>query len=185
MKLLKNILKNIWIFLGLFVLLGLANIWYVGGFSKIEVKEQNMWPYTIAYTQFTGAYAKVWPSMTMVYDVLSGAGVTSSTGIGIYYDDPALVSWTELRSDVGAVIDLRDITKLNKKSAIKLTTLSEKPSIVVEFPLKNNVSYMIGPMKVYPAIAKYMTEKGYTTWGAMIEIYDIAAKKIYYITSIK
>ncbi len=30
--------------------------------------------------------------MTKVYDILSGAGITSATGVGIYYDDPAVVS---------------------------------------------------------------------------------------------
>jgi hypothetical protein len=30
--------------------------------------------------------------MTKVYEVLSGAGVVSLTGVGIYYDDPAVVS---------------------------------------------------------------------------------------------
>jgi hypothetical protein len=30
--------------------------------------------------------------MTKVYEALSGAGILSSTGIGIYYDDPAVIS---------------------------------------------------------------------------------------------
>ncbi len=30
--------------------------------------------------------------MTKVYEVLSGAGIVSATGVGIYYDDPAVIS---------------------------------------------------------------------------------------------
>ena len=55
--------------------------------------------------------------MTKLYDALSGAGVASSTGIGIYYDDPAAVSGQNLRSEVGAVIDPADGQKLDKNSA--------------------------------------------------------------------
>ncbi|MEI8009473.1 MAG: hypothetical protein WCI00_09295 [bacterium] len=92
MKFLKTFLKNVGIFLGLFILLALANRWYLGGFAKLEAKEQNMGPYTIAYINFTGEYGKVGPSMTKVSEVLSGAGIIYETGIGIYYDDPATVS---------------------------------------------------------------------------------------------
>ncbi|MEI8091521.1 MAG: hypothetical protein WCG98_04785 [bacterium] len=55
--------------------------------------------------------------MTKLYDALSGAGVTSSTGVGIYYDDPDAISGKSLRSDVGSVISQSDFAKLNKKSA--------------------------------------------------------------------
>jgi hypothetical protein len=56
--------------------------------------------------------------------------------------------------------------------------------MVVEFPLKNSLSYMIGPMKVYPVIAKYMKDKGYNNEVPMVELYDMMAKKIYYIANI-
>jgi len=29
--------------------------------------------------------------MTKVYETLSGAGIVSMTGVGIYYDDPAII----------------------------------------------------------------------------------------------
>lgn len=170
----------------IFAILGLANRWYAGGFSTIEANEQNMDAYTIAYKNFVGEYAKVWPTMTEVYDILSGAGITSMTGVGIYYDDPAVVTWAELKSDIGSVItpeDVRDL--LNNSTWIMIKTIAGGNKVVVEFPLKNSISYMIGPMKVYPAIAKYMAEKWYNPEVAMIELYDMQAKKIYYITDIK
>lgn len=43
---------------------------------------------------------------------------------------------------------------------------------------------MIGPMRVYPAITKYMSEKGYSHEVMMAELYDTIAKKIYYIVEI-
>ena len=142
-----------------------------------------MGPYTIAYINFTWEYGKVGPSMTKVYDALSGAGITSFTGIGIYYDDPAVVSWTELRSDIGGVITPQDSSKLTNNKEIQTKMLPWGTKIVVEFPLKNTISYMIWPMKVYPVITKYMKAKWYKK-TAMLELYDTAAKKIYYIADI-
>jgi len=143
-----------------------------------------MGPYTMAYVNFTGNYGKVWPSMTKVYEALSGAGITTITGAGVYYDDPAVVTGSELRSDVGAIIDAKDIGKLVANKDIKITTLTAGTKIVVEFPLKNSLSYMIGPMKAYPAITQYMKEKWYTSEVPMVELYDMVAKKIYYMTNI-
>lgn len=177
-------LKNLWILVIALIVLALVNRWYLGGFTKLEVKQQNMGTYTIAYTSFTGEYSKVGPSMTMVYDILSGAGIVSATGVGIYYDDPAVVSWIDLRSDVGAVIDSKDANKLANNTGVKVTTLPAWIKMVVEFPLKNSLSYMIGPMKVYPVIAKYMKDKGYNNEVPMVELYDMMAKKIYYIANI-
>ncbi len=177
-------LKNFLIFVIILILLALVNRWYLGGFTKLEAKEQPMGPYTIAYTNYVGVYSKIWPSMTKVYDILSGAGITSATGVGIYYDDPAVVSWANLRSDIGAVIASQDVGKLVSNKDIKITTIPPKTRIVVEFPLKNSLSYMIGAMKVYPVIAKYMKEKWYTNEVPMVELYDMVAKKIYYMADI-
>jgi hypothetical protein len=60
---------------------------------------------------------------------------------------------------VGAVIDSKDASKLGSIKDIKVKTIAAGNSIVVEFPLKNALSYMIGPMKVYPVITKYMLSK--------------------------
>jgi len=140
-----------------------------------------MGPQTIAYVNFVGEYNKVWSSMDKVYMALSGVGIVSYTGVGIYYDDPAVVSWAQLRSDVGAVVDPQDASKLTNDPDIKIKTLPQGNKIIAEFPMKNTFSSMVGPMRVYPAITKYMIEKWYSHEVVMVELYDMTAKKIYYI----
>ena len=184
MKFLKWFFKNLIMLIGVVIVLALANRRYLGGFISPEAKEQNMGPYTIAYTNFIGEYSKVWPSMTKVYEILSGAGIVSSTGIGIYYDDPAVVSWAELRSDVWAVIDAKDASKIANNTGVKVKIIPGGNKIVVEFPFKNMFSSMIGPMKVYPVMTKYIEQKWYSHEVVMIELYDMAAKKIYYMAEI-
>lgn len=57
-------------------------------------------------------------------------------------------------------------------------------SMVAEFPIKNSVSYMAGVIKVYPALKKYMIAKGYSSEVPVMELYDMVAKKIYYVIEI-
>jgi DNA gyrase inhibitor GyrI len=97
--------------------------------------------------------------MDTVYQVLSGVGILSATGLGIYYDDPAVVSGENLRSDVGAIVIGQDITKVPQSDEIKIKNIGGKQSIVAEFPIKNSVSYMAGVIKIYPILKKYMQEK--------------------------
>jgi DNA gyrase inhibitor GyrI len=82
--------------------------------------------------------------MTKLYDALSGAGIKSMTGIGIYYDDPAMVSGQNMKSEVGSVISQSDFSKLNKKSSdYTLKVIEGGDKVVVEFPYKNTLSYMV------------------------------------------
>lgn len=147
--------------------------------------EKAMAPYVIAYTTFTGEYKNVGPVMDKLYSALSGAGVTSMTGIGIYYDDPAAVSGQSMRSDIGSVIDQKDFAKLNKKSSdYKLKVIEGGDKVVVEFPYKNSLSYMVWPIRVYPIVNAYLKEKGYKSDLPRIELYDVTGKMIYYIVDI-
>jgi len=74
--------------------------------------------------------------------------------------------------------------KLSQDQEIKIKTINATKSIVIEFPLKNSVSYMAGVIKVYPVLKKYMQEKGYKMEVPITELYATATKKIYYIAEI-
>lgn len=113
MKFLKKLITIVII---IAVVLLLAR-WYLGGFTTPVVTEQKMTPYPIAYTTFTGEYKNVGPTMTSLYAALSGAGVHSTTGVGIYYDDPEVISGQNMRSDIGSVISSAEFTKLGKTAS--------------------------------------------------------------------
>lgn len=184
MKFVRRFIKTILWLAVIILVLALINRRYLGGFKKVEVKEQMVGPYTIAYTEFVGDYSKVWPSMDKVYLALSGVGILSATGVGIYYDDPAVISGENLRSDVWAIVVGDEITKVPQSAEIKIKNIGGKMSMVAEFPIKSAVSYMAGVIKVYPALKKYITEKGYSSEVPVMELYDMVAKKIYYVIEI-
>ena len=59
MKFLRSFIKNLAILVAVVLLLALINRWYLGGFQKLDVKEQITGPYTIAYVNFVGEYGKI------------------------------------------------------------------------------------------------------------------------------
>lgn len=157
---------------------------YLGMFSKVNVTEQKMGPYKYAYVEFTGPYEKSMPAFDEVNNALTAEGIVSSLGIGVYFDDPKSVAADKLRSHCGSIIETKDYAKLAKlKGKVKTGVFKETNCIVAEFPIKNPLSFMVGPMKVYPAMSKYMLEKGYKG-AAGYELYDMPNKITYYFMPI-
>lgn len=141
-----------------------------------------MWPYYVAYQEFVGPYTSVSPTMETVYQWLQANDITSSTWIGLYYDNPQTTPSESLRSEVWSLITKEQL--LVSSSVYSVKTIPARKSIVATFPYKNKFSYMIGPMKVYPALEKYLSAMGYVSWSQdlpTIELYDMDAKQIIYI----
>ncbi|MDD5067023.1 MAG: hypothetical protein PHF84_08245 [bacterium] len=182
-----KIIKWILIVLAVLIVLGTAYLGYLGMFSTLPVTEKEMGPYTMVYEHFTGPYQDTGKIFYKVNQALIADGITPTRGIGIYYDDPKVTAPASLRSDCGSIVEEKDLPKLVKLKKYTVRIISRQYSIVAEFPAKSALSYMIGPMKGYPALMKYASEKK-TRWskGSMpMELYDMPAKKIYYIMGIE
>jgi len=180
-----KILKWILIILAVIVLLAIGFMAYMGIFSPMKPYEAKMGPYTIAYESFIGPYAKTGPVFARVSEALKAEGIVTTRGLGIYYDNPSQVPADKLRSDCGVVIEEKDLAKFNKiKTKFKVKEIAQKDSVVVEFPIRNAVSYMIGPMKAYPALMKYAGEKNYKM-TMIYELYDEAHGKVFFVMVIE
>ena len=158
---------------------------HMGVFNVLTVTEEEIGPCTYVYESFAGDYAKTGPVFEKLYKSLLADGAPASKGIGIYYDDPKKTAKDDLRSDCGAVIFENDLVKLPKLlEKYTARTLSAKVRPTVEFPYRNGLSFMIGPMKAYPALTKYVVKKGYKVKSA-IEIYDMDGGKIIYAMDVE
>ena len=156
-------------------------------FTSPLVSEKEIGPYTVATERFVGSYYQVGPTMAQVDIWLRENGINSTKGVGLYYDDPASKDQSELRSDVGNVLENVDDQTLAKiKERYEVKEIGKQKAVVVEYKIKSSLSYMIGAMKVYPAISKYWQENGYPQDpdGYGVEIYDIPGKMTYYIMPI-
>jgi hypothetical protein len=157
-------------------------LWYLNFFADIKISEKEEGGYIVAGTEVIGPYSKIGKSMVEVDSKLRKLGIISSKGLGIYYDDPKITPKEKCRSFVGNILigkDLQRIKEIESKG-LKIDSISKTKALVAEFPLKNSVSYMIGPMKVYPILSKHMKEKKYT-FLLSFEIYDHVEKKIIFV----
>ena len=166
-----KIVKVIGVVLAVLLLSCAAFLGYMGFFSALTVNEQELGPYTYVYERFVGPYKDLGPVFKKVESTLKADGITADKAIGIYYDNPEKVAKEKLRSDCGFVLkesDLSNAPALKKKYTVG--TLPKKMSMVVEFPMRNTLSYMLGPIRCYPALVKYAQEKGYKA-GVTYELY--------------
>ena len=157
---------------------------HLGMFSALSVSEQKMGPYVYAYEEFVGPYQKTMPVFARVNNIIKEQGIKSDKGIGVYFDNPSQVAADKLRSNCGAIIDETDPAKLAALSQkLKIGNFAQTNCMVVKFPIKSPLSYMLAPMKVYPVLSKHMNEKGYKP-AESYEIYDMPNKEIYFVIPI-
>ncbi|MBN1532618.1 MAG: hypothetical protein JXA20_08150 [Spirochaetes bacterium] len=157
---------------------------YLGVFSSPQVSVSFTGPYTFAYEEFVGDYKESGPVFDRVYRALATAGFNTTRGIGVYFDNPAEVPADKLRSHCGVLIDRGDAARINLlEKQFKIGRIGLQRSMVAEFPIKGTLSYMIGPMRAYPALADYAKGKGYGI-HVSYEVYDENSKTIYYIVPI-
>ncbi len=102
-------------------------------------------------------------------------------GFGIYYDNPQKVEKEKLRADVGNILENPTPEVLAQLTPnYNIRTLEKQQYLVTEFPYKNQMSIILGIMRVYPALNRYIRENNLSEEGFVMEIYDVPGKKIIY-----
>lgn len=181
----KKLLK--WLLIIVLVLAGLAFIFlaYMGVLTKPSVFEAKTGPYLFAYEEYVGPYMNAGKICDKVYNSVKKDGIETTRGLGIYFDNPSLVPADKLRSQCGVVIEDKDAAKFSKISGkYRSKRIKAAENLVVEFPIRNSLSYAVGPMKAYPALAEYAQSKNYKVTGTY-ELYDMPAGKIFFVMEVK
>ncbi len=162
------------------IIVGFAAYW--GAFKSIQFSMVEQGGETLVYEEMTGDYRQSGEVMDQVYySLLNDYKIETFKGFGIYYDNPQKVEASKLRSELGCILEESDIHRLSElEGNFKIKTYPKGKYVVAEFPYKGKLSVIFGIMKVYPALNKYVKEKGYDEEGAIMEIYDTPGKKIVY-----
>jgi hypothetical protein len=172
-----------YLFLGIFaiVLIGTLVLGYYGLYQKIRFEQQTTGGEWIAYLEFKGNYKQSANYMDRVYELLRDEYQISTTqGIGIYYDKPGDVPEDQLRAEAGCIITADDAKRISGQSELMVRQLETNASIVTQFPYKGTLSVMLGIFKVYPAMENYLETNNLPQTGPVIEIYDEPASQIHY-----
>lgn len=168
------------------LLIGVTAIFtYSGLFNSVSIQEKDTGPYILVYEEHTGNYLTSMTIQRKVYRSLQKEfGITSRIGFGIHYEDPRNLKLKNLHSEIGCILDKQNELKINdikKKFKVKIFPVTK--SLVVELPFRNLLSIILGTMKAYPELEKYIKLNKYTKPYSM-EIYDNPARKIRYIVPI-
>jgi len=154
---------------------------YYGGFRKITFAIQEQGGEVLVYEDVTGDYAQSFVVSDRIYHaLLNDEKIGTTKGFGIFLDNPKKVEKSQLRSQVGCIVDHADsalIARLSEKYHVKTFPRGKYAS--AEFPMKGKISIIVGIMKVYPALEKFCQEHG-ISGGAVMEIYDVPNKKTIY-----
>jgi len=172
-----------YLFLGIFaiVLIGVLVLGHYGLYQKIRFEQQTTGGEWIAYLEFRGDYEQSGKYMDRVYELLIEEYQISTTqGIGIYYDKPGDVPEDQLRAEAGCIISADDAKRIIGQSELMVRQLETNASVVTKFPYKGALSVILGIFKVYPAMENYLKTSDLPQSGPVIEIYDEPASQIYY-----
>lgn len=157
---------------------------YFGLFAPVKISEETAGSFWFVCAKYIGEYKNVGPVMDKLYNDLKKDGIETARGIGIYYDNPEKVEKNKLRSVVGCILEKKDegkISELGKKYNVQQYPASK--IAVCRFSFKGAPSIIIGIIKVYPVLGKYMKEHNYQE-APFMEIYDKSASEIQFIGSI-
>lgn len=154
---------------------------YYGGFQSIAFTFKEQGGEVLVYEEVIGDYKQSAEYTNKIYyKLLEEDGIETTKGFGLYLDNPKEVETSELRSEIGCIIDNPDstlIAKLSEKYKVKV--FPKGNYAFTEFPMKGKLSFLIGIMKVYPALEKFCEEHD-IHGGAVMEIYDVPNQKIIY-----
>lgn len=175
-------LKIILIIIAVLILIVVIAYVYYGGLSRVEVREKTQGGDVLVYEEVIGDYAQTAEVTNRIYySLLDNENIETTKGFGIFYDNPQQVDKSKLRSEVGCIVEGLDSTQIaDLATKYKVRIYPEGNYVTTELSFKGHMSIMIGLVKVYPQIDKYIKEHGISDKGAIMEIYDIPNKKIIY-----
>ena len=177
-------MKTVKIILGIIVTITLILVFLIanyGGFSKVKFLVKEDGGEKLVYVNMKGGYDNAGAVIRDLEYKLKNENVVTYKGFGIYYDNPRFVKKNELRSDIGCILESVDTGKvfwLKAKFAIKPCPV--RKYITAEFPYKGKFSIMVGVLKVYPTMMKFVKDNNFDEKGPIMEIYDLPNHKILY-----
>jgi hypothetical protein len=138
--------------------LALAAAAWLGAFARLEVVEQELEPRRFVYRAMTGADPREVGRVTdQVNAALREAGVTPLAPLGVYYPagsaQPNEIGWTVDETHAARLSGL-DPSLLHR-------TLRREAAMTVRFPWRHPLSYVVGALRVIPALRAHREAHGY------------------------
>ena len=173
----------------IFILFVVSYLAYLGAFQEMKISERELGPYRVIYKKHQGAYSDTNDLFTEFSQWKLKQNLSSAHLMGVYYDDPAQIDESKLRSEIGLSLSETDYKRLSNifASEFHFKQIPPRRYTMTTFPYKNMLSIFLGLGKAYPALNDYIKEKGYPDDvhneqnGFTLEIYDETKSLITYL----
>lgn len=151
-------------FLFAFVLpLVLVYAWW-GGFNPVAIRVETRGPYTYAFVEHTGDYAKLVDRLPQVRQALERSGIQPGASFAVLYSHPNQVPRNERRARVGYLVP----PDSRVPPPLQLDTLPARRVLVAEV----QAALLLAPSRAYQALHETLQAEGRDIRMPTIELYE-------------
>lgn len=145
----------------LVIVLGIGG--WMGALTPIRVEERDLGPYRFVYVQEASTNPKKVGELTHALgERLEAAGIALRKPAQEYYPPGR-----GLQNQIGFLVEQPvDLKVLGAEAFFREVPVQRY--MVVEFPFRNRLSFMVGAMRVEGAFRKYMAARKYAETSAMV-----------------
>lgn len=157
-------LKRLLPFLLAFVLplVGVYAWW--GGFNRVQIDVEMRGPYTYAYVEHTGDYAKLADQLPRVREVLERAGIQPGAAISVLYSHPDVVARSDRRARVGYLV----APGATVPASLQIDDLPARRALIARV----RAAMPLAPSRAYQALDGYLRQAGKPITMPAVEIYE-------------
>ncbi len=156
--------KKQWLaFLLAFVVPLVAVFWWWGGFSRVDISEEEAGPYRFVYLDHEGDIADARKTQKKVFDTLKQAGLEPRDNMVMLLTDPRTTPKAQQRSRAGYTLGL-DVAV---PKDLKVEIIPRRRVLMARV----QAGILIAPSKAYQALHDYLKPEGQDIRMPTLEIY--------------
>ena len=139
------------------IILGLAGFAvYMGALSSIVIEETDQGPFTLVYREMSGTDMRKVGEITLALNtLLEEQKISRRRPLDIFFPDG--------RGEIGFAIEgasPEQIATVSNQAKVRMIPVQR--CMVARFPWRNTLSFVVGYLKVDPALTRYRTTHGYS-----------------------
>lgn len=156
--------KRLLPFLLAFVLPLIAVYAWWGGFNRVEIGVEMRGPYSYAFVEHIGDYAKLADQLPRVRELLERAGIQPGAAFSVLYSHPDVVARSERRARVGYLVASGAVVP----APLQIDTLPARRVLVARV----RAAMLLAPSRAYQALHDHLRQEGKTIAMPTVEIYE-------------
>jgi hypothetical protein len=130
---------------------------YIGALRRVRIVEREEGPFLFVYREVQGTdQVQIGRTTTELRADLESAGITTMSPFDLFQTPDS-----KLPNEIGFVISQSDDAKHVPLKSVIRKTIPRQRYIATDFPFRNRLSFIVGYVKVNPALAKYRAQKSY------------------------